>query len=1309
MVDAWWVPYYLAAKPDVGEQRFDAVVLFNDVSGFTPLSEVLGQQGPAGTETLTRILNDYFEPVIDLIHSYGGMIAQFVGDAVTVLFPCDADTTRDTIQRALHCASDMQTLITGFKQIETDAGSHQLIMKSGLAMGQVLSMTVGGQEEKYHILAGEALVNSAAAEQQAQGGQTVIHASLLPYVPQANLRSLDDSFSLVMEVAGNATRIPARSPLQTSNGNLKAFLHPILRERLERGQSAFINEHRQVTVLFVSFAGFDYDHDLAVADKLRGYFQHVIEVVHRYDGYLNKIDIGDKGSKFLVIFGAPVTHAESQERALRCALELRQIPDVPARIGVNTGFAFSGLIGAQKRREYTVIGETVNLAARMMQVAVVGQILVNQATYRYVHDQFDWIPQPARQLKGISQPVTAFELTGFKGVSSVLQQPIYQLPMVGRTKELQHAAEMLANLSEHKGHALGIAGEPGMGKSRLKAEIMRAATSILGVAGYVGECQSYGTQTRYLVWQGIWRSFFGISGGEPDQIAHLKKLLIEVDPAFSQRLSLLSPVLNITIPDNEMTASMDAKLRKSSLESMLVACIRHRAKQMPLFFVLEDTHWIDPLSFDLLLAIARNIVDLPVMLLLVYRPDETIFETKQLVEAGQFSEISLQPFTQTETHELIALKMNSEVSESLVHIVHERTQGNPFYIDEMINLLLDQRLDLTETHEFSVVALPDSLHDLINSRIDQLEEAERITLKVASVLGRVVNVEWLEAIHPGQDQATVHSHISTLTRRNFMVPLESAGNEFEFRHNATQEVAYQSMTVATRADLHGKAGELIEVQFADKADDYFELLVHHWVHSDNTPKKVEYLHRAADSAQQSYANATAINYFEQLLALLSEDAAKLPVHIQVGKVYELIGEWDKAEEHYRMALTKAIALNDTGIMGEAENELGRLMTVRGRFDEALPTLLDAQGHFKEFGNDSGLTRALVNEANIFLYQGKPDGALPRFENALERAERINNDELKSLIIGNMGIAYGMQNDYERALDSFKKHLELARQQQNKLQECLAIGNIGIAYFRMGDFRQALLYYQQQLLATMAIGNRQQSSNSLFNMGALYTEHGNLDQAMRCFLNYLDIVSELGNLRSIASGLDYLSTILFHQNQFLDAHKTLDLYLKIGQIVENSEIIVDCTIKLVELLIKTKQYVQASTHLAVIAPVTQEQKFRRDLLTVQVEHLCKQPSLDDTIRRYLSLLTEWNDDRCKADVFYDIWRLDSHKFAYRVNASEIYKRLHHQEPQFVYAKRYREMTGETLEVGYQLPQLSLGISQEPDLQQIFTRISKFIER
>lgn len=1311
MVDAWWVPYYLAAKPDIGEQRFDAVVLFNDVSGFTPLSEALGQQGPAGTETLTRILNDYFEPVIDLIHSYGGMIAQFVGDAATVLFPCDVETTNDAVQRALRCASDMQALIAGFKQIETDAGAHQLIMKSGLAMGQVLSMTVGGQEEKYHILAGEALVNGAAAERQAQAGQTVIHVSLKPHVQQANLRPLDESFSLMVEFQGSAAKVPAQPSLQAPNGNLKAFLHPILRERLDRGQSAFINEHRQVTVLFVSFESFDYDHDPAVADKLRDYFQQVIMVVRRYDGYLNKIDIGDKGSKFLVIFGAPVTHAESQERALRCALELRQIPDVPVRIGINTGFAFSGLIGAQKRREYTVIGETVNLAARLMQVASVGQILVNQATYRYVHDQFDWMPQPAKQLKGISQPVTAFELTGFKGVSSVLQQPIYQLPMVGRTKELQHAAEMLANLSEQKGHVLGIAGEPGMGKSRLKAEIMRAATSILGVAGYVGECQSYGTQTRYLVWHGIWRSFFDISGGEPDQIAHLEKQLMEVDLAFSQRMPLLSPILNITIPDNEMTTSMDAKLRKSSLESMLVACIRHRAKQTPLFFVLEDTHWIDPLSFDLLLAMARNIVDLPVMLLLVYRPDETFFETKQLVEARQFSEISLQPFTQSETHELIILKMDGEVSESLVQIVHERTQGNPFYIDEMINLLLDQKLDLTETREFSVISLPDSLHDLINSRIDQLEEAERITLKVASVLGRVVNIKWLESIHPSQEQTTVHAHISTLTKRNFMVPLESAASEFEFRHNATQEVAYQSLTVATRASLHGKAGELIEVQFSDKADDYLELLAHHWIHSDNTPKKIEYLRKAGDAAQKSYANATAINYFEQLLTLIDEDVAKLPVHIQVGKVYELIGAWDKAEEHYRTALAKAMALNHTGTMGEAENELGRLMTVRGRFDEALPTLLDAQEHFKEAGNDTGLTRALVNEANIFLYQGKPDGALPRFETALDRAERIKNDELKSLIIGNMGIAYGMQRDNEKALDYFKQQLELARQTKNRAQENQAIGNLGIAYYYAGDLRQALLYYQQQLLTLLPIGDRSRVSKCLFNMGMLYAQHGNLDQASRCYLHHLDITTELGYLQGIAEGLRDLGVIYFHDNKFSHAEETLTSAIRIVKFLGLESHMAEFLLPLANYYLQKRQYEKAQqlTEQILTVPLNGEQRFQIKVTQIRLAQLLGNADADVTLRALLELLTTWQDDRFKADVFYFIWCLDSFKFAYRLNATELYKRHYQQEPQYIYAKRYREMTGETLELGYHLPELSLGMSQEPDFQQILLRISKLTER
>lgn len=1291
MANTWWLPPY------VGEQstqahRFPAVILFNDVSGFTPMSEALGKQGSRGTELLTGILNNYFSPIIDIIHAHGGLIAQFVGDALTIIFPVE-DSPQHAVHHATQCAIMMQTTMARYQAINTPAGDYQLSMKSGIAMGKVLSLTVGNGAQ-LPILAGEALVHSAAAEQLATDGQTLLHKSVWDALPPAQTAPVNDDFSR-LELLTTPTLPPVDTTPEPQKQVAIRMLHPILRDRLNRGQTAFINEHRQVTVLFVQFSGFDYDNDPQVDEKLRSYFEKVLAVVDHYEGYLNKIDVGDKGSKYVVIFGAPVTHPESQERALRCALELRQIEDVPVQIGLNTGFAFCGLIGSEKRREYTVIGENINLAARLMQQAKPGQILVHQNTYQYTHGQFHFEEIAPFELKGFSEAITAYNLISFKGVTSIYQQPIYTHPMIGRLKELENAAELLANLSENKGHVLAITGEAGMGKSRLKAEVIRAATGILGVPGYVGECQSYGTKVRYLVWHDIWRGFFGVTS--TDQLDHLKQQLADVDPRFAERMPLLGVALNMTIPDNATTEVMDARARKSMLESILIGCLRKRAEEKPLFLVLEDAHWMDSLSFDLLQAIMRNIVDIPVLILLVYRPDDGNFQVERLQAIGNFTVLNLQPFTEEETGELLAQKVDTETSANLVKIIQERTQGNPFYIDEIINLMLDQNIDVQQTKEFSVFKLPASLHDLINSRIDQLGEAERITLKIASVLGRIIHNDWLEAMHPLQNKVIIQAHVSTLTRRNFLVPLDTQSPSIEFRHIATQEVAYESLTVATRAGLHEKIARYLESRYADQINDYLELLIHHYTHGANEAKQIEYLRKAADVNRDSYANTAAIDYYERLLTLLPDDQTR-EIHVQVGKIYELTGQWEKAEAHFRQALEKAGG--DLDAQGEAENELGRLMTTRGRYAEAEAMLTAAETHFEAANDKVGMARARTNRANIFLHQRQPEAALDEFA----EAQAMADDELQSLILGNMGIAHGMLGNFDIALTYFEKQLETARQIHNKRRESFAIGNLGTIYSMTGKPMQALLYYHEQLLASMAIGERQHAQIALYNIGDLYAEFGNDDQARRCLLEHLKLNAELGLETPLQEGLFALGNILKRQKQFTLAERAYQLAL---QIEETAAILTAYA----DLQLQQRQYVAALSTIEKAraqAPNTDE-AFHLDLMEVLVQFRNGQQSAEEAVVKYNQMLTAALSDQQKADLYYHLWLVDHSKFAYRANAESLYKRLYEEAPSPIYPIRYRQMTGQSLEQPVKLPTLSLGIQDEPDVARVLNRITKLIER
>ena len=780
----------------LAEARVEAVVLFADVSGFTAISEALGRIGKAGAEELTELLNSYFEPIINLVTDYGGIIGKFGGDSLTVIFEYNGPEQQAlVVRRAIYCALRMQKLMTNYQALPTSAGEFSLAMKAGLATGPLLYTSVGDERLEY-IIAGSVLDLCAEAEHHAARGEVVIHNALLAtqsVPPDQLFEEIEQrgEFSRVAGMKADVRILALIRPLPPLSleqlETARRYLHPVLADRLDNAQAGFINEHRKVTAIFVSFANFDYDHDPAVSGRLQTYFSWVFEIIQKYDGYLNKIDMGDKGSKFIVLFGTPLAHENDEERALRCALEIsRHVGADGVRIGINTGNVYCGQVGSAVRQEYTVIGDGVNLAARLMQAAKNGEVLVSSETRRFCQATFEWGEADYLTVKGRMRPVEVYSVRGWREFSGnqAAREPAYRLPMVGRADQLQQAAEVLAKVQQGKGQIIGIEAEAGMGKSRLSAEIMRLARQS-GFQVCLGGGQSYGTKASYLAWNNILRDFFEL---DPTlelekQNQHLAGKLAEVDPELQPRLPLLGVALNLSLPENDLVRALDAKLRKASLENLLVDCISYFATKQPYLIVLEDAQWLDSLSFDLLETIARNIGDSRVLLLVLNRPaditaPEEFPQFRALAQYDYYTALHITEFTLAETRQLLALKLfqlwgeaaaDEAILGGLVERVFARAQGNPFYIDELVNLLHDRGLVPGDS---SNLDLPDSIQSLIISRIDQLTENEKVTLKVASVIGRLFKANWLLSLLDGSRiSAEIFQQLNRLSELE-LTPLE---------------------------------------------------------------------------------------------------------------------------------------------------------------------------------------------------------------------------------------------------------------------------------------------------------------------------------------------------------------------------------------------------------------------------------------------------------------------------------------------------------------------------------------------------------
>ena len=1339
MPSPWFsfLPYYLAQdltghperSPIGKEQRFEGVTLFADVSGFTAISEALGSSGKHGAEELTDILNTYFGDMIAIIRRHGGMIAKFGGDALTAVFPCSPRNKEQTAREAVACALEMQESMGAYASIPTSAGDFGLAMKAGLACGPLFRTVVGDAAVRLeHILAGDALDLCAEAEHHASRGEVVIHRSVTQAAGDIPPEQQRGDFYLITRkptYTPGAALPPLADPPPALIPTLAAFIHPSIARRLAQEQTTFINEHRKVTVIFLRFDGFSYADPLAGA-RLQAYFAHIINIVERYDGYLNKIDMGDKGSKAIILFGAPIAHEDDAGRALRCALEIRDLPQASVHIGINTGYAFCGQVGSPERQEYTVMGDAVNLAARLMQAASAGQILASEDTRQATRHSFMWEAERSLKVKGKNIPVQAAALReATVGGGRPLRESRHALPMVGRQDELEAARRLLNRVLLRQGQVLGITAEAGMGKTRLGTEIIRVAEE-RGMAVYGGECLSHGTSTPYVVWQPLLRGFFGLENiqSTEEQIAQVRQIVRKTAPSLLPRLPLLGKVLNLPIPETELTRNMEARLRKEALEGMIVQGIRMRSADTPLLLVLDDAHWIDPLSNDLLETVARNIADMPVLVMVLYRPVERYATQPAIRRFGHFTELRLQELSDEEAARLIAMKLgqffgSGEIPPALFARITKRAQGNPFYIDEIVNLMHDRGINPRDAEMLDELELPDSLYSLVLSRLDRLAEESKTTLKVASVIGRSFRAAWLWGIYPKVGTPPrVLAQLEELRHRD-ITQLETTTPELEyvFKHIVTREVAYESLALSTRQMLHEQAGKFIENTYAEEVNQFLDLLAYHYGNSQNTVKQRLYFRKAGDAAKAAYANQAAIEYYQRLLPL-AEGEERLEVLMQLGDIYQLTGAWKQAEHMAEETLALAEASHNAVYAARARHLKGKILMLRGEYAAAGETCQQALETFRAARSTAGEADVLLDLGIVYWSQSDYERAAHYFEQAEHIARRhvLQGTLLRAL--GNRGLVAFNLGGLDDALKNAREGYKLATQLNDRFRASALLGNIGNIYLEQGAYDRALEKYSQSLQTALEIGDRQGVSIGIGNMGNVYLRYGMYPQALACFTKNLQISLEIGDRKGIGFTAWNIANAYLGQRQLVGAGQMVQRAIVIDRLLDTPYELCEALHTLGRTLAAQKRYAEAFEHNREALQIAMEIGYREihfqaAVGEVRLLHALGRIGVEEAVERLRHIRAQFRDEQGDemetAEVAYRIWKFDPSQDESRQEAANLYRELYARTPNVEYRKRYADLTGKDLPEPPTLPPLPEAVTEGlPSLSTLLKRVDALIE-
>lgn len=1139
------------ARPRRFAEHSHGAALFADISGFTPLTEALVRELGAqrGAEELTHFLNLIYDAVIDEVHNFGGSVIAFAGDAITCWF--DGDDGR----RATTAALTMQAAMRPFAALTTPGGAVvSLSMKAAVATGPVRRFLVGDTNVRVlDALAGETLVRLAAAEHQAGKGEVIVDAATLAALDRAKIgdRRRDpqhgEEFAVVMALENPAPPAPwpALDPASLATADVRPWLLPAVYERLQSGLGNFLAELRPTVALFLRFDGIDYDGDDQAGAKLDGYMRWVQAVVARYDGTLIDLNIGDKGSYLYINFGAPQAHENDAERAAATALALRTPPTELAfigavQIGISQGRMRAGAYGGAGHRTYGVLGDEVNMAARLMMAAAPGQILVSQRAHPPMAGRFEFDALPPIRVKGKSQPVAIFALTGERRHhGQQLAAPAYALPMIGRRAELDTALDKLAQAAAGHGQILGIGGEAGIGKSRLAAALIAAAQE-QGFAIYAGECESYGVNSSYLVWQPIWRALFGLDPGWPPdrQIDVLTTHVRAVDPALTPRLPLLSMVLQLEIPDNDLTASLDARLRKAALEGLLAECLAASARTEPLLIVLEDCQWLDPLSHDLLESLARTAAGLPVLFVYLFRPFEqerlrtarvSTLPHHALLELAAFDAADVGAFVRAKIAELAGDGVT--VPPALVERIAARAEGNPFFLDELVNYLHLQGIDFGDPTALDRIALPDSVQRLVLSLVDRFSESQKITVKVASVIGRVFREAWLWGVYPQiGDPARVRRDLETLRRQDLLLPAPGEAElTYFFRQVITQGVTYESLPFAVKSALHEQIGDFLENTYADALDPVLDLLAFHYDRSDNLAKRRLYLRRAGEAAQALYANDAAIDYFTRVLPLLSPQE-RPDVLLRLGQVQELIGQWEKAAAHYLETLAESETLGFHATRAQAQIALGELERKQGRYDTAATWYGRAYAVADTHTDSPGLAKALICQGTLAAQQGDYAAATAYYMRSLEIRRALDDQLNVAAVLNNMAIVAQFEGDYARSQHFHEEALAIRRTLGNTWAIAMSLNNLGATLLDQHEYAAAGAYLDEALTIQRAVGDKWAIANALNNLGNVRRDLGEYAAAQALYAESLALNHSLGDRRALAYLLEDVGLLAISQGE-----------------------------------------------------------------------------------------------------------------------------------------------------------------------------------
>jgi class 3 adenylate cyclase/tetratricopeptide (TPR) repeat protein len=860
-------------------------------------------------------------------------------------------------------------------------------------------------------------------------------------------------------------------------GSPRSYTPKHLADKILTAGSALAGERKQVTVLFVDVSGFtSLSERLDPEDVHRlmsRAFDLMLAEVHRYEGTVNQF----LGDGIMALFGAPIAHEDHARRAVHAALGIRRALEglqtelaprgitFRARQGLNTGLVVVGSIGGDLRMDYTAVGDTTNVAARLQQASEPGRVTISEATQRLVAGYFDTRRLGELHLKGKSEPLTAWAVTAAHETRTRLEVGAAHglTPYVGRERDLGTLLDLFGRARAGAGQVALVVGEAGIGKSRLLLELRRRIGDVAD--WHEGHCLSFGRAMTLHPVVDLVRRRFGIGDADGDAViaAKIEQGVAEIARDLGSTVPYLRALLSLDPGDADVRAMSPAQRRGETFAAVR-RLLAAAAERRPQVLVIEDLHWCDSGTEQFLTALVDSVPALRAMVVLTYRPGYT----SPLGERTYVTRVVPAALSSEESASMAASVVAAGALPSeLRDIVVGKAEGNPFYVEELVKSL--------EEGAVSGLAIPGTIHDVIAARIDRLAEAPKRTLQLASVIGREFTrrlVDRLGEIRERTDDLLRELTALELIRERRLFP-ELA---YMFNHALTQDVAYASLLVQRRKELHGLIGRAIEELYRDRLAEHYEMLAHHFSKAEAWQPALDYLLKAAAKATKAFGLRQALDLYDQALdaaARLGDavsPATLMEIHRERAELSYGVFDLDRSREAAEARVALARRHDDRAAEADGLVQLASTLQWAEDFPPALARVREAIEISERIGAPRPLAAALYVRGYIRAVSGDLDAADEDVGRSLSIARETGDVNREALVLYLHALQHGWQGRYDEGLAAGRRGVQLAREHRLVTPLLRCLWNEALSLSELGRYDAAFETLSEGLALGEKIGD-----------------------------------------------------------------------------------------------------------------------------------------------------------------------------------------------------------------------------------------------